>query len=377
MTVAETEPEACAECGSAELERDPDVLDTWFSSALWPFATLGWPDDTPVAARLLPRRPADDGAGHHPALGEPDDLLRARAARRGAVPRRDHPRDRARPRRAADVEEPRHGDRRARGDRAARRRCEPVRADEDVLDPGRPLLGRLPRGGAQARQQALERRAADPGQRGGGDAGGAAVVARGALDPRAAVRVAAADRGGVRRARLRRGRVRALPRHLRRLLRLVRGGDQAAALRRRRRRAGDGARGARAAAEAAPPGDAARDRGDLVEPAGAGVAADRRAVAGGRRRRPRRARSSGCRRRRRPSGGAACSSRSRATRSAIFDVVVKPERQKANGNVEAERERLRKEIARAEGMLANDRFVSNAPAEVVEAEREKLEPVPP
>ena len=51
VTVAEAEPEACAECGSTELERDPDVLDTWFSSALWPFATLGWPDDTPVAAR--------------------------------------------------------------------------------------------------------------------------------------------------------------------------------------------------------------------------------------------------------------------------------------------------------------------------------------
>jgi valyl-tRNA synthetase len=56
----------------------------------------------------------------------------------------------------------------------------------------------------------------------------------------------------------------------------------------------------------------------------------------------------------------------------IFDVVVKPERQKANGNVEAERERLRAEIARAERMLANDRFVSKAPPEVVEAEREKL-----
>ncbi len=56
----------------------------------------------------------------------------------------------------------------------------------------------------------------------------------------------------------------------------------------------------------------------------------------------------------------------------IFDAVVRPERQKANGNVEAERERLRKEIARAEGMLANERFVANAPPEVVEAEREKL-----
>jgi valyl-tRNA synthetase len=46
VTVAESEPAACAECGSTELERSPDVLDTWFSSALWPFATLGWPDDT-------------------------------------------------------------------------------------------------------------------------------------------------------------------------------------------------------------------------------------------------------------------------------------------------------------------------------------------
>jgi valyl-tRNA synthetase len=40
------EPASCPECGDARLEQDPDVLDTWFSSALWPFATLGWPDDT-------------------------------------------------------------------------------------------------------------------------------------------------------------------------------------------------------------------------------------------------------------------------------------------------------------------------------------------
>jgi valyl-tRNA synthetase len=54
--------------------------------------------------------------------------------------------------------------------------------------------------------------------------------------------------------------------------------------------------------------------------------------------------------------------------------VVKPERVKADGgNVEAELERLRAEIARAEGMLANERFVENAPEEVVAAEREKLE----
>ena len=47
-------PDACAECGSAELERDPDVLDTWFSSALWPFATLGWPEATDEMARYYP-----------------------------------------------------------------------------------------------------------------------------------------------------------------------------------------------------------------------------------------------------------------------------------------------------------------------------------
>jgi valyl-tRNA synthetase len=47
-------PEACAECGSGALVRDPDVLDTWFSSALWPLATLGWPDETPELERYYP-----------------------------------------------------------------------------------------------------------------------------------------------------------------------------------------------------------------------------------------------------------------------------------------------------------------------------------
>ena len=54
ITVEETEPAACAECGSTELTRETDVLDTWFSSALWPFATLGWPDDTPSLAQFYP-----------------------------------------------------------------------------------------------------------------------------------------------------------------------------------------------------------------------------------------------------------------------------------------------------------------------------------
>ena len=47
-------PDACSECGSGRLERDPDVLDTWFSSALWPFATLGWPGLTDELERYYP-----------------------------------------------------------------------------------------------------------------------------------------------------------------------------------------------------------------------------------------------------------------------------------------------------------------------------------
>ena len=54
VTVAETDPDACAECGSTELTRETDVLDTWFSAELWPFATLGWPDETADLAAFYP-----------------------------------------------------------------------------------------------------------------------------------------------------------------------------------------------------------------------------------------------------------------------------------------------------------------------------------
>jgi len=46
LTVSVADPAACQKCGSTRLEQDPDVLDTWFSSALWTHSTLGWPDDT-------------------------------------------------------------------------------------------------------------------------------------------------------------------------------------------------------------------------------------------------------------------------------------------------------------------------------------------
>ena len=54
LICAETTPDACAECGSTELIQETDVLDTWFSSALWPFATLGWPEQTPDLEHFYP-----------------------------------------------------------------------------------------------------------------------------------------------------------------------------------------------------------------------------------------------------------------------------------------------------------------------------------
>ncbi len=47
ITVTRADPSECVHCGSTNIEQDPDVLDTWFSSGLWPFSTLGWPDKTP------------------------------------------------------------------------------------------------------------------------------------------------------------------------------------------------------------------------------------------------------------------------------------------------------------------------------------------
>ncbi len=54
QTVARTDPDRCAHCGSARIAQDPDVLDTWFSSWLWPFSTMGWPDQTPTLRRFYP-----------------------------------------------------------------------------------------------------------------------------------------------------------------------------------------------------------------------------------------------------------------------------------------------------------------------------------
>ncbi len=53
--------QSCEKCGSDSVEQDPDVLDTWFSSQLWPFATLGWPQQTPELARYYPASDLETG----------------------------------------------------------------------------------------------------------------------------------------------------------------------------------------------------------------------------------------------------------------------------------------------------------------------------
>ena len=54
VMVARLDPEKCAKCGSTKIRQDEDILDTWFSSALWPFSTLGWPDRNPDLAKFYP-----------------------------------------------------------------------------------------------------------------------------------------------------------------------------------------------------------------------------------------------------------------------------------------------------------------------------------
>ncbi|HEU5437692.1 MAG TPA: valine--tRNA ligase [Ktedonobacterales bacterium] len=61
VTVSREDPTACAHCGSAEIVQDEDVLDTWFSSWLWPFSTLGWPDDTPDLRMYYPTTVMETG----------------------------------------------------------------------------------------------------------------------------------------------------------------------------------------------------------------------------------------------------------------------------------------------------------------------------
>ncbi len=135
----------------------------------------------------------------------------------------------------------------------------------------------------------------------------------------------------------------------------------------------DGARGARAASQAPPSGHAARDRGDLDAAAGARVATHRR-----RRGRAARRGSPTCSRSIEAQTAARIYRRSQVRIKLdgdalrIFEAVVRPSADAEQGDIEAERARLQKEIDRAEKMLANEKFVANADPAAVEGEREKL-----
>ncbi|NOQ39373.1 MAG: valine--tRNA ligase [Anaerolineales bacterium] len=61
ITVARQDPTTCEHCGSSQIQQDPDVLDTWFSSGLWPFSTLGWPEKTPDLEYFYPTTMMETG----------------------------------------------------------------------------------------------------------------------------------------------------------------------------------------------------------------------------------------------------------------------------------------------------------------------------
>ena len=87
------------------VEQDPDVLDTWFSSGLWPFSTLGWPDETEDLQALLPILGHGDRLRDPLLLGRADGLLRHRDDGRAAVPHGLPARHRARCRGAQDEQD--------------------------------------------------------------------------------------------------------------------------------------------------------------------------------------------------------------------------------------------------------------------------------
>jgi valyl-tRNA synthetase len=372
VTVAETEPAACAECGSGELERDPDVLDTWFSSALWPFATLGWPDDTPSLRAFYPGD-LQTTARDIIRLWE-NRMIFSGIELLGEVPFRDviiHSTVLARDGRrmskslgtgidAREVVE-QHGADAARYGLMKMSSTQDVRFSDGFLEEGRKLANKLWNVArlilAQAgdeppaeRPQELEERwilarlSAAQGQIEAAfaelDFAEAASVLyhvtfddfcdwyAEAIKPRLYGEDAAARATGIAA--------------LERLLKLLHPVMPHVT-------------------EEIWSNLPARESRLIVSPwPEAGDSSDAGALE-------------------RVQAAAATFRRSgvlvplEGDEKRIFDVVVKPERQKVNGNAEAEIARLHQEIARAEGMLANDRFTSNAPAEVVEAEREKLE----
>ena len=142
---------------SSELTRDEDVLDTWFSSALWPFATLGWPDDTPELRRYYPGD-VNSTAREIIFLWE-NRMIMAGLELMGEIPFHDviihstilAPDGRRMSKSLGTGIDP------VEIIDAARRRRDALRPAEDVVGPGRALVDRRGRGRPPAREQALER----------------------------------------------------------------------------------------------------------------------------------------------------------------------------------------------------------------------------
>jgi valyl-tRNA synthetase len=372
VTVEETEPAACTECGSTELTRSTDVLDTWFSSALWPFATLGWPDDT---ADLRTFYPGDLNTTARDIIRLWENrMIFAGLEMVGDVPFRDvvihslvHAPEGGRmskslgtgmnPLALIDA----YGADATRYGLMKMASAQDVRFSEGAIDEGRKLANKLWN------------------------------VSR--LILQASEGAAPEERPSTIEEHWILARLSQAERELERLLAEFDFSHLVGELYHLtfddfcdwyaesvKQRLYDGDADARATAVAAlerllkllhpvmphvteeiwtalP----ARQTRLVVAPwpepgddSAAGALDELQAAAAVFRR------------------SGVMPKRLGEEQQRIFNAVVKPERQKANGNVEAERERLLNEIARAEKMLANERFVAKAPPDVVQAEREKL-----
>jgi valyl-tRNA synthetase len=369
-TVAETAPQACAECGSTDLRQDEDVLDTWFSSALWPFATLGWPEQTPELEAWYPGDVLSTGrdiiflwvarmimaglelmgeipfrsVNVHAMILAPDGRRMSKSLGTGIDP---------------DDVVARHGADATRYGLLKMSSSQDVRFSVGAIEEGRKLANKLwnasrlllqaEGGEVAARPQSLEERwifaRLSQAQR-------AIESSFGQFDFANAVselyHVTFDDFCDwyleAIKPRLREGDVDAHTTALAALERLLKLLHSVMPHVTEEIWSNLPARETRlivapwpVAGEESEAGalDAVKEAAAIFRRSGVTVPLE------GEERR-------------------------------IFEAVVKPERVKANGNVEAERERLRREIERGERMLANERFVANAPPEVVDAEREKL-----
>jgi valyl-tRNA synthetase len=371
-TISETKAEACVECGSSELTQDEDVLDTWFSSALWPFATLGWPEQTPELGRFYPGDVCSTGrdinflwvsrmiwsglelmgdvpfkaVNYHSMILAPDGRRMSKSLGTGIDPTdliRDH---------GADA---------TRYGLLKMSSTQDVRFSVGMIEEGRKLANKL---WNVSRLMLAQAHGVKP------QARPTSMEERWILSRLDSVREQLEQ---------------AVPRFafaaaVHALYHVI--FDDfcdwyAEAI---KPRLYDGDADARATALAA-----LQRLLILLHPVMPHVTEEIWSQFNGRRlivaewplteERDEaavdaldrlRAAASTFRR------SGVLPAKLEPDERRIFDAVVKPERQKANGNVEAERERLQKEIERAETMLANERFVANAPAEVVEAERAKL-----